>query len=168
MTRRPLTSYSWNRAFSVARTPSQLAVRARSTIPWTLPRRGVFRRFKSSKSGNSSSSEEPASLSQRLRKLSREYGWSALGVYLLLSALDFPLCFAAVQLFGVERIGHVEHVIVQSVKDAVSAVWPRSRTETVESNPDKTADGDESGRGSGKAEKKNNAGEASTFVFFDF
>ncbi|MCJ1486178.1 hypothetical protein MMC06_006354 [Schaereria dolodes] len=53
------------------------------------------------------------SLSQRLRKLSREYGWSALGVYLLLSALDFPFCFIAVRWLGTDRIGHWEHEVIE-------------------------------------------------------
>lgn len=52
------------------------------------------------------------SLSQRFRKLSREYGWSAVAVYFGLSLLDFPFCFLAVRLLGTERIGHWEHVIV--------------------------------------------------------
>ncbi|KAJ5542017.1 hypothetical protein N7535_004435 [Penicillium sp. DV-2018c] len=73
---------------------------------------------------SSSKAEETLSLSQRLKKLSREYGWSALGVYLALSALDFPFCFAAVRLLGVERIGYYEHVIVSFVKDAVKSVAP--------------------------------------------
>lgn len=51
-------------------------------------------------------------LSQRFRQLSREYGWSAVGIYFLLSALDFPFCFLAVRVIGTERIGHWEHVIV--------------------------------------------------------
>ena len=51
-----------------------------------------------------------------MRKLSREYGWAALGVYLALTALDFPFCFAAVRLLGVERIGHYERVILDSFK----------------------------------------------------
>ncbi|KAI4255563.1 MAG: hypothetical protein LQ352_002506 [Teloschistes flavicans] len=58
-------------------------------------------------------SPEPSlSLSQRLRKLSREYGWSALGVYFLLSALDFPFCFLAVRWLGTDTIGRWESVIV--------------------------------------------------------
>ncbi|KAI9369997.1 hypothetical protein BJX61DRAFT_116969 [Aspergillus egyptiacus] len=64
------------------------------------------------------------SLSQRLKTLSREYGWSALWIYLFLSALDFPFCFAAVRLLGVDKIGHYEHVVVESVKGAVEKVWP--------------------------------------------
>ncbi|KAL8711365.1 MAG: hypothetical protein Q9220_004262 [cf. Caloplaca sp. 1 TL-2023] len=62
---------------------------------------------------NLGSPEPSLSLSQRLRKLSREYGWSALGVYLLLTALDFPFCFLAVRLVGTDRIGHLESVIVE-------------------------------------------------------
>lgn len=45
-------------------------------------------------------------------------------MYLALSALDFPFCFAAVRLLGVERIGHYEHVVVSFVKDKFKAVWP--------------------------------------------
>ncbi|GAM84236.1 hypothetical protein ANO11243_022300 [Dothideomycetidae sp. 11243] len=52
------------------------------------------------------------SLSQRMRKLSREYGWSAVGVYFALSALDFPFCFLAVRGLGTERIGRAEAVVV--------------------------------------------------------
>ncbi|MCJ1451216.1 hypothetical protein MMC28_001552 [Mycoblastus sanguinarius] len=67
------------------------------------------------------------SISQRFRKLSREYGWSAIGVYLLLSALDFPFCFAAVRYLGTDRIGHYEHVILEWVRamipDGVRETW---------------------------------------------
>jgi len=59
------------------------------------------------------------SLSQRLRKLSREYGWSGFGVYLLLTALDFPFCFAAVRVLGTDRIGRYEHLVVEWVKSMV-------------------------------------------------
>ncbi|KAM0797410.1 hypothetical protein BDR22DRAFT_438268 [Usnea florida] len=49
------------------------------------------------------------SLSQRLRKLSREYGWSAFGVYMLFTALDFPFCFAAVRYLGADRAEKRNH-----------------------------------------------------------
>jgi len=52
-----------------------------------------------------SSSNENLSLSQRMRKLSREYGWSALGVYIALSALDFPFCYLLVRYLGTDIIG---------------------------------------------------------------
>jgi hypothetical protein len=89
-----------------------------------------------------------------LKKLSREYGWSALGVYLLLSALDFPLCFAAVRLLGVDRIGHWEHVIVESVKSAFKSVWPfeseKKEVAGAEEIPGASVD-----HGVAEAEKKN-------------
>ena len=80
-------------------------------------------------------SPEPApSLSQRLKKLSREYGWTAVGVYLALSALDFPFCFVAVRLLGTERIGRWEHEIVGGFWTLVGAVGLdlRRQKQTVE------------------------------------
>lgn len=81
-------------------------------------RHTLSKRFSSDKppfnpTPNLGSPEPSLSLSQRLRKLSREYGWSALGVYLLLTALDFPFCFLAVRWIGTETIGHWESVIVE-------------------------------------------------------
>lgn len=49
--------------------------------------------------------EDETSLGGRLKKLSREYGWSALGVYLALSALDFPFCYLLVRYLGADRVG---------------------------------------------------------------
>ncbi|KAJ5397371.1 hypothetical protein N7509_005484 [Penicillium cosmopolitanum] len=77
------------------------------------------------------SSKEPSGLSARLKKLTREYGWAALGVYLTLSALDFPFCFAAVRLLGVERIGHFEHVILGYLKGVFGPIWPGIWTQLV-------------------------------------
>lgn len=84
----------------------------------TSIRRLFSKRFSSSKPSYnptpSLNSPEPSlSITQRFRKLSREYGWSALGVYAALSALDFPFCFLAVRWLGTERIGHWEHVILE-------------------------------------------------------
>lgn len=59
----------------------------------------------------------------RLQKLSREYGWVALGVYFSLSLLDFPFCFLAVRLAGPERIGQIEHSILTHVKSWTEPVW---------------------------------------------
>ncbi|KAF2759759.1 hypothetical protein EJ05DRAFT_474820 [Pseudovirgaria hyperparasitica] len=71
-------------------------------------------------------SPEPSSLSARLKKLSREYGYSALGVYFALSALDFPFCFLAVRLLGTDRIGHAEHVVIGAFWDVVRLVAPEA------------------------------------------
>ncbi|KAF9883603.1 hypothetical protein FE257_003156 [Aspergillus nanangensis] len=87
----------------------------------------TFRRFFNSsrpRYSNTSHPGKPASLSQRLKMLSKEYGWSALGVYLLLSAMDFPICFAAVHFVGADRMGHYEQVVVDTFKAAVGTVMP--------------------------------------------
>ena len=82
------------------------------------------RRFRRFESTSSAVNEANLSLSQRLRKLSREYGWSALGVYLALSALDFPFCFLAVRTLGTDRIGRWEHAVLSYIKSWVK--WPLS------------------------------------------
>lgn len=101
-----------------------------------------------------------------MRKLSREYGWSALGVYLALSALDFPFCFLAVRTLGTDRIGHWEHVIVTHVKDlvpesvqeAVRNYWPSRKGKEV------IVDGAAvEGWGVEAADKANTASNASTY-----
>ncbi|KAL1893380.1 DUF1279 superfamily [Ceratocystis pirilliformis] len=66
--------------------------------------------------------EQAQTLGQRLKILSKQYGWVALGVYLGLSMLDFPFCFLLVRVAGPERIGHLENVVVS----AVSSVIPDS------------------------------------------
>ncbi|KAJ5757872.1 uncharacterized protein N7511_006566 [Penicillium nucicola] len=137
---------------------SRLTARARPRAgPNTFqqPKQPLNRRFNSGSAGNGGSQARPEkeTLSQRLKKLSREYGWSALGVYLALSALDFPFCFAAVRLLGVERIGYWEHIAVEFLKDKFKAVWPAVQT------------GEGEGDGQGQLEKaeERNQEEASKF-----
>ncbi|KAI8624823.1 hypothetical protein F5Y19DRAFT_480202 [Xylariaceae sp. FL1651] len=77
-------------------------------------------RLRDSKSGPSNSTtQEPQGLSARLKKLSREYGWAAVGVYLSLSVLDFPFCFLLVRVVGTDRIGELEHFVVSNVKKVI-------------------------------------------------
>ncbi|KAK3941213.1 hypothetical protein QBC46DRAFT_458420 [Diplogelasinospora grovesii] len=66
--------------------------------------------------GKKSADKGPLTLRQRLKKLSREYGWAAVGVYLALSVLDFPFCFLLVRTVGTERIAEIEHVVVSNVQ----------------------------------------------------
>ncbi|KAL5386474.1 hypothetical protein DPSP01_004199 [Paraphaeosphaeria sporulosa] len=69
-------------------------------------------------------SPEPQSFTARLKKLSREYGWTVVGVYLALTVADLPLCFLAVKYVGAERIDHVEHVVVGGAKDLIGRYFP--------------------------------------------
>lgn len=70
------------------------------------------------------STPKTLSLSERMKAMSKKYGWTVVGIYLGLSALDFPFCFLAVRWFGPERIGHLEHVIVSHVWGALESVVP--------------------------------------------
>ncbi|TVY83818.1 putative N-terminal acetyltransferase [Lachnellula suecica] len=70
---------------------------------------------------------EPQTLGAKMRRLSREYGWSAVGVYFLLSLADFPFCFLFVRTLGTDRIGEWEHIVVSNIKkvipDSVKQTW---------------------------------------------
>ncbi|KAJ9607932.1 DUF1279 super [Cladophialophora chaetospira] len=95
---------------------------------------------------NSTSGPEPqpTTLSARLKKMSREYGWTAVGVYFALSALDFPFCFLAVRMIGTDTIGHYEHVIVENIKGVLK--WPIKGTgleASIDGAVDAGAGGDE-------------------------
>lgn len=57
------------------------------------------------KKARNAAEADPTTLSGRLKKLIREYGWSVLGVYLFLSAADFPFCYLLVRYLGTDRIG---------------------------------------------------------------
>lgn len=48
-------------------------------------------------------------------------------MYFGLSALDFPFCFLAVRLIGPDRIGEVEHKIVDWFWHGVAVVAPSMR-----------------------------------------
>lgn len=85
-------------------------------------------------------SPEPApSLSQRLKQLSREYGWAALGVYFGLSLLDFPFCFLAVRLLGTDRIGHYEDVVKNAFWNVVRLVIPDAGTSSTDTTANEIA-----------------------------
>lgn len=97
---------------------------------WSRPRRSD----KGKNSSSSSKEADPHSLSARLRKLSREYGWAAVGVYLSLSVLDFPFCFLLVRLVGTDRIAGVEQWVMGHVRAMVpegAKEWWREYSEAL-------------------------------------
>ncbi|MCJ1466919.1 hypothetical protein MMC07_005541 [Pseudocyphellaria aurata] len=87
----------------------------RTSVRHVLGKRCNSTKPSSNPTPNLNSPEPSLSLSQRFRKLSREYGWSAAGIYLALSALDFPFCFLAVRWLGTDRIGRWEHAVLEWV-----------------------------------------------------
>jgi hypothetical protein len=158
--RRNFTSISACRANQ----PASFLPRLKPSPP--ILRRLQFRRLNSSKQSPSStsglSSPTPTlSVTQRFRKLSREYGYSAVGVYLFLSALDFPFCFLAVQTLGTDRIAHWEHMVIQWVWKVVPWPFPVAK-QTEEDSISGSSKGKSAGWGVEDAEKANSSAEAST------
>lgn len=80
---------------------------------------------------NSSTSPDPnalpenASVTSKLKLLIKSYGWYALGVYFALGLVDFSIAFAAIHLFGAEKVGKATAYI----KGAVADVWHGTRPE---------------------------------------
>jgi len=60
-----------------------------------------------------------ASLSQRLKHLIKTYGWYALGMYVVLSTLDFAIAFAAINLVGAEHVSRVANAVKQVIADTI-------------------------------------------------
>ncbi|GAA5824613.1 hypothetical protein JCM11251_000495 [Rhodosporidiobolus azoricus] len=63
----------------------------------------------SSSSSSSGTVDDPkAPLTQRIKALFRKHGWTALVIYLLLSAVDFALCFLLVYSIGADKVREAE------------------------------------------------------------
>lgn len=104
----------WHKRALMSQLRASKPVPTRSTFgrfrsPLSGPRRQIHssraRQTDKSSTNENTASQESLSLSGRLKKLSREYGWTAVGVYLALSVLDFPFCFLLVRTVGTEKIG---------------------------------------------------------------
>lgn len=80
-----------------------------ATPGWAPASRRGFRFSAWRRSNANGEKPQSLSLSGRLKKLFKDYGKSAIGVYLALSVLDFPFCFLLVRIVGTETIGMLEH-----------------------------------------------------------
>ncbi|PSR85921.1 hypothetical protein BD289DRAFT_367883 [Coniella lustricola] len=140
-TRTPLRATSWKGTRATVAegtaTGATLTRTQRRNFNWTWSRRsepgkatsGAGAEGKSGASQQTKQQQKPEnlSLSGRLRKLSREYGWAAAGVYLALSVSDFPFCFLLVKWVGTDRIAEIEHWVTSRVSkvipDGVKQQW---------------------------------------------
>ncbi|KAJ9164682.1 Peptide alpha-N-acetyltransferase Nat2 [Coniochaeta hoffmannii] len=160
---------------SGARGDSQFA----SPLRWQSSPRRSFHTSKARKSqgqagqgkgpaaeGKDSAPEATLSISQRLKKLSREYGWSAVGVYLALSVLDFPFCFLLVRTIGTDRIAEAEEYVVSNAKkvipEGVKQWWHDYRSALKQASKENLGEGvtqevEMAGWGVAEAEEKNKA-----------
>ncbi|KAK4201608.1 hypothetical protein QBC40DRAFT_52441 [Triangularia verruculosa] len=103
--------------------PTRAAPRQQLKNSFFTPRRNFnsskARRSESESAKDGTKPTGPLSLRERLKKLSREYGWTAMGIYLTLSVLDFPFCFLLVRIVGTEKIAHVEEIVVSNAKKVI-------------------------------------------------
>ncbi|KAK4131150.1 hypothetical protein BT67DRAFT_388912 [Trichocladium antarcticum] len=134
--------------------------------PFLRPRRPIHssrprRSDKASKNGKAAA-EESLSLSGRLKKLSREYGWTAAGVYLTLSVLDFPFCFLLVRTVGTEKIAHLEEIVVVNaqkvIPESVQLRWREYRQTMNKKKQEETGEAEVGDHGVAAAEERNNEG----------
>ncbi len=112
-------------------TPSaQLGLRSLSTSRPALLEASLRRSSQGGKSSNEQAKAEQAeqaeeadsdapppkaSLRERLKFLTRRYGWWALGVYLAASSVDFSLTFLAIHLLGADHIRSLEAQVRSSL-----------------------------------------------------
>jgi len=69
----------------------------------------------------SSTSEDNASITQRLKTLIKTHGWYTLGVYGVITVLDFTLCFATVYFLGADQVNR----LVQPLRSLVDNILHR-------------------------------------------
>ncbi|CAK7219496.1 DUF1279 super [Sporothrix eucalyptigena] len=116
------------------------------------------------KSGPGEAPTKPLTLNQRIKKLSKEYGWTAVGVYFGLSLLDFPFCFLLVRTLGTDRVAAAEEFVVSHVKaiipESIKERWRRYRAALKEARRESGNEEAEAQEGDGwgvkEAEQRNN------------
>jgi hypothetical protein len=115
-----------------ARFSTSALVRAQSNTAQLQPQASTSETFHEDQP--ESDPDEPpkkATIRERLRFLSRRYGWWALGVYLLASLVDFSLTFLAIHMLGADHIRELEDQVrkyigmgKRELEDHEVAAWP--------------------------------------------
>ncbi|ODV79681.1 uncharacterized protein CANTADRAFT_25584 [Suhomyces tanzawaensis NRRL Y-17324] len=75
-----------------------------------------FKRFQSIKTNGAQTTPPPTGSNKKptgLKALMKEYGYSAFGVYMALSAIDLPLCYILVHSMGQDEIEYYENKVKQ-------------------------------------------------------
>lgn len=73
-----------------------------------------------------------ATLSQRLKHLIKSYGWYALGVYILISTVDFTIAFGAVNVLGAEHVSRVATSIKETAYGLINSKPPEPGREELD------------------------------------
>jgi hypothetical protein len=85
-----------------------------------------------------------ASLKERLKHLMKKYGWYAVGVYLLVGAVDFTLSFVAINLLGADKVQAAAQAAKRKVMELVG--WSKEIEEGSEKIEEAAQDKDKGGR----------------------
>lgn len=85
------------------------------------------------------------SLSQRLKQLIKSYGWYALGVYFILSAVDFGVAFVGVNLLGAEYVSRATASLKTMVTDHLYSKPAEPGLDEIESTNNPQATGGHEG-----------------------
>jgi len=97
----PLTREVSTASLTLSRTSPPSRVRLGRFSPGHL---SLTRRYSSPPPFSPTSTEQPTTLSARLKLLIKAYGWYALGVYAVLSLFDFGVAFGLVHLLGADKM----------------------------------------------------------------
>lgn len=84
---------------------------------------------------------QDAPLSQRLKYLIKRYGWYALGVYILFSAVDFSVAFAAINVIGADQVSAFTHAVKDRIGEILQSRPPEPGTQETETAPAGGRDG---------------------------
>jgi len=76
-----------------------------------------------------------ASLTERLKHLIKTYGWYALGVYTILTVVDFGIAFAGINVIGAEKVSRVERAVKEYVVSFIYTSPPEPGKQEVEKVP---------------------------------
>ncbi|OLL22774.1 hypothetical protein NEOLI_004588 [Neolecta irregularis DAH-3] len=104
----------------------------RSVLKPKSPLSGHFRRIQIQ-----ASKPAPQGFRARLKHLSDNYGWSAVGVYVALSVVDLSALFIAVRMMGADTIGHYESLVLGKLEDTFG--YPTSKSNHGTNNSTKSA-----------------------------
>ncbi|TFY55853.1 hypothetical protein EVJ58_g7982, partial [Rhodofomes roseus] len=74
-----------------------------------------------------------ATLSQRLKYLIKVYGWYALGMYIVISTLDFSVAFVGINLIGAEHVSRVTSAVKDYIAGMIHSRPPEPGREDMES-----------------------------------
>ena len=134
---------------------ARAAPRSTSSLAGSRPFSHFPARLTSSPSSSRHSSQDSAefshglppnaSLSQRLKHLIKSYGWYALGVYVILSTLDFTVAFAAVNILGAEHVSKVVSEVKEYFGQVIHSTPPEPGREEMDPAASHTSSGGHEG-----------------------